>query len=102
VAGCTCPRGKVSYSIRFRDGDANRHESAGHDLKAAQAKLRKIEVAVDEGDSLPAGTLTFADWGTQWLASLERPPKHGRLIQDVDRLCDRRVRREAAPEGDAR
>jgi integrase len=70
IPGCTC---KPSFAARFRDPSDNRNriERFGNNRKAAIAKLNKLGVQIEEGEVV-AENIRFAEWGDQWLASLER------------------------------
>ena len=69
--GCTCPRGPLYYVV-VREGASAHKTRVGRNHKEAERALRKIEVAVDEGDFRPQRNVRFAEWATTWLASLER------------------------------
>jgi integrase len=45
---------------------------AGRNRRHAERALRKIAVAVDDGDYEPQLNIAFADWADRWLESLER------------------------------
>jgi len=55
-----------------REGRRLHRERTGQSRRIAQRALTKIQGEVDEGDFRPQLTIGFADWGKQWLSSLER------------------------------
>lgn len=69
--GCTCPGGPTYYVV-VRGGRKLHRERAGKNRRQAERALTKVQAQVDEGDFRPQLTIRFADWGTQWLRSLER------------------------------
>ena len=68
--GCTC---KPMFHIVSRD-DAGRlkRDPVGHNRKAAERALRKVEVQIDEGIYTPQENILFSTWADRWLAALQR------------------------------
>jgi integrase len=68
--GCTCPHAALYYVV-VREGSSAQKIRVGRNRRDAERALRKIAVAVDEGEYQPQLNIAFAEWGDQWLASLE-------------------------------
>jgi Phage integrase SAM-like domain len=61
------------FHIVSRD-DAGRlkRDPVGHNRKAAERALRKVEVQIDEGIYTPQENILFSTWADRWLAALQR------------------------------
>jgi integrase len=71
--GCTCPDGPLYYVV-VREGSRADKIRAGRNRRQAERALRKVAVAVDDGDYEPQRNIAFADWADRWALSLERKP----------------------------
>ena len=66
----------------------------GRNRREAERALRKIAVAVDEGDYQPQLNLPFSEWADRWLASLERKPATVRSYAPTMNYAKRAFRRK--------
>jgi integrase len=73
VAGCTCPEGPAYYVV-VRDGAHSHKEAVGRDREQAGFALGRVAAAIEDSEFRPRPDIGFADWGSRWLASLERKP----------------------------
>jgi integrase len=71
--GCTCPDGPLYYVV-VREGSRADKIRAGRNRRQAERALRKVAVAVDEGEYEPQFNMAFADWADRWIEALERKP----------------------------
>jgi integrase len=69
--GCTCAQGPLYYVV-VREGARADKIRVGRNRRQAERALRKIAVAVDDGDYQPQPNVAFSEWADRWLASLER------------------------------
>jgi integrase len=69
--GCTCPDGPLYYVV-VREGARADKIRAGRNRRQAERALRKVAVAVDEGEYEPQLNIAFTEWADRWLRSLER------------------------------
>lgn len=68
--GCTCT---PTFYVAVRDDDGHLvRERIGRNKREAERAHRKIGTAVDEGSYVAQKNIAFNEWGTQWLAALER------------------------------
>jgi integrase len=71
--GCTCPEGPAYYVV-VREGAKTHKEAVGRDRERAEVAMERVAAAIDEEEFRPQPEIGFTDWGTSWLASLERKP----------------------------
>jgi len=71
VDGCSCPTGPLYYVV-IREGGRADKVRAGRNRRQAERALRKLAVAVDEGEYEPQLNVSFDEWADRWLESLER------------------------------
>jgi integrase len=71
VDGCSCPTGPLYYVV-IREGARADKIRAGRNRRQAERALRKLAVAVDEGEYEPQLNVSFDEWADRWLESLER------------------------------
>ena len=103
--GCTCQDGPAYYVV-VRDGEQGHKEAVGRDREQAELALQRVASAIDDGDFQPQPEIGFAEWGTRWLASLERKPStvdsyRSTIVHAKDIFGARRVR-QLGPEDIAR
>lgn len=61
------------YVVVRHRGGANKTR-VGRNREQARRALRKIQVAVDDGDYEPQRNISFQEWADNWIRSLERKP----------------------------
>jgi integrase len=91
VPGCTCPEGPAYYVV-VREGAQAHKEAVGRDREQAEFALERVAAALEDG---------FAEWGSRWLASLERKPStvssyRSTIAHGREAFGGRRVRRLGA------
>jgi len=78
----------------------------GRNRREAERALRKVAVSVDEGAFRPQRNMTFADWGKDWLSSLERKPStrhsYASSVKYAAEAFGRRRARDVRPDDIAR
>jgi integrase len=97
--GCTCPEGPAYYVV-VRDGSQAHREAVGRDREQAELALQRVAVAI-EGELQSQAEIGFAEWGSRWLASLERKPStvgsyRSTIAHASDAFGGRRVRQLGA------
>src|SRR5215471_6895380 len=102
---CTCQDGPAYYVV-VRDGEQGHKEAVGRDREQAELALQRVASAIEDGEFQPQPEIGFAEWGTRWLASLERKPStvdsyRSTIVHASDIFGARRVRR-LGPEDIAR
>lgn len=65
---CTCT--KPMYYVVSRVDGAQIREVVGHNKQAAQRRLRKVQVAIDDDTYTALETRTFGEWADGWMKSL--------------------------------
>ena len=105
ATGCTCQDGPAYYVV-VHDGEQGHKEAVGRDREQAELALQRVASAIDDGEFQPQPEIGFAEWGTRWLASLERKPStvdsyRSTIVHAKDIFGARRVRR-LGPEDIAR
>ena len=105
AGGCTCPEGPAYYVV-VREGRQAHKEAVGRDRGQAEFALQRVAAAVEDGEFRPRPDIGFADWGSRWLASLERKPStvgsyRSTIAHASEAFGGRRVRR-LGPEDIAR
>jgi integrase len=60
-------------NLRTRQAQAHK-EAVGRDREQAEFALERVAAAVEDGEFRPRPEIGFAEWGSRWLASLERKP----------------------------
>ena len=68
---CTCKPGPMYHVVSRSSGRLVR-EPVGHNRKAAERRLRAIEVQIDEGAYAAVENVAFSDWCDRWLEGLRR------------------------------
>jgi integrase len=68
--GCGCL--PTFYVVARDDRGKMLRERIGKRKRDAERALRKIAVAIDEGDFVPQINIRFDEWGPRWLEALER------------------------------
>jgi integrase len=94
------PRGPAYYVV-VRDGAQAHKEAVGRDREQAEFALERVAAAVEEGEFRPRPDIGFAEWGTRWLAALERKPStvssyRSTIVHAGEAFGSRRVRRLGA------
>jgi integrase len=84
-----------------REGAQAHKEAVGRDRKQAEFALERVAVALEDGEFRPRPEIGFAEWGSRWLASLERKPStvssyRSTIAHGREAFGGRRVRRLGA------
>lgn len=58
-------------AARIRDGSKAHRTAVGRNQREAERALRKLSVAVDEGQYVPQRRIAFVAWADQWITSVE-------------------------------